>query len=168
MTQSKILHDSPLRVMEIKTKVNKLDLIKLKNFCTAKETISKLNRQPSEWEKIITNEITDKGLISFGHKACGILTPPPGIKPAPHVLEGKVLTSGQPGKSSCLCFHSIPSSKMKARCLVLKHSERNHSLVVKRVNKEYGTFQERCVCIPSNSKWTWFLCDRGILSRMIA
>ena len=50
--------------MEIKTKINKWDLIKLKSFCTAKETISKVKRQPSEWEKIIANETTDKGLIS--------------------------------------------------------------------------------------------------------
>ena len=50
--------------MEIKTKVNKWNLIKLKSFCTAKETISKVKRQPSEWEKIIANETTDKGLIS--------------------------------------------------------------------------------------------------------
>ena len=54
--------------MEIKTKVNKWDLIKLKSFCTAKETISKVKRQPSEWEKIITNETTDKGLISKIYK----------------------------------------------------------------------------------------------------
>ena len=50
--------------MEIKTKVNKWDLIKLESFCTAKETISKVKRQPSEWEKIRANETTDKGLIS--------------------------------------------------------------------------------------------------------
>ena len=50
--------------MEIKTKANKWDLIKLKSFCTAKETVSKVKRQPSEWEKIIANETTDKGLIS--------------------------------------------------------------------------------------------------------
>ena len=54
--------------MEIKTKVNKGDLIKLKSFCTAKETISKVKRQPSEWEKIITNETTDKELISKIYK----------------------------------------------------------------------------------------------------
>ena len=66
--QSKILYDPPPRVIEIKTRVNKWDLIKLKSFCTAKETISKVKRQPSEWEKIIANETTDKGLISKIYK----------------------------------------------------------------------------------------------------
>ena len=55
---------TPPGVPEIKTKINKWDLIKVKRFCTAKETISKVKRQPSEWEKIIANEITDKRLIS--------------------------------------------------------------------------------------------------------
>ena len=49
--------------MKIKTKINKWDLIKLKNFCTAKETINKMKRQPSECEKIFANEAADKGLI---------------------------------------------------------------------------------------------------------
>ena len=64
INQSKILYDPPPRVMEIKAKVSKWDLIKLKRFCTAKEAISEVKRQPSEWEKIIANETTDKGLIS--------------------------------------------------------------------------------------------------------
>ena len=54
--------------MEIKTKISKWDLIKLKSFCTAQETISKVKRQLSEWEKIITNEVTDKELISKIYK----------------------------------------------------------------------------------------------------
>ena len=61
--------DPPPRVMEIKTKVNKWDLIKPKSFCTAMEAISKVKRQPSEWGwKIIANEKTDKGLISKIYK----------------------------------------------------------------------------------------------------
>ena len=54
--------------MEIKAKMNKWDLIKLKSFCTMKETISKVQRQPLEWEKTIANEATDKELISKIHK----------------------------------------------------------------------------------------------------
>ena len=64
INQSKILYDPPPRVKEIKTKLKKWDLIKLKSFGTAKETISKVKRQPSEWKKTIANESTDKGLIS--------------------------------------------------------------------------------------------------------
>ena len=65
---SKILQDPPPRVMEIKTKINRWDLIKLKSFGTAKEIINKIKRQRSEWEKIIANETTDKGLISKIYK----------------------------------------------------------------------------------------------------
>ena len=68
ISQSKILCDPPPRVMEIKTKVNKWDLIKVKSFCTTKETISKVKKQLSDWEKIIANETTDKELISKIYK----------------------------------------------------------------------------------------------------
>ena len=54
--------------MEIKAKINKWDLIKLKSFCTTKETISKMKKQPSEWEKIIANKATDKELVSKIYK----------------------------------------------------------------------------------------------------
>ena len=63
INHSRILYDPPPKVMEIKGKVNKCDLIKLRSFCTVRETISKVKRQPSEWEKIIANEATDKEFI---------------------------------------------------------------------------------------------------------
>ena len=68
VNHSRILYDPPPRGMEIKAKINKGDLIKLKSFCTMKETISMVKRQPSEWEKIIANEVSDKGLISKIYK----------------------------------------------------------------------------------------------------
>ena len=68
INQSKIIYDPSPRVTEIKTKVNKWDLIKLKSFCIVKETISKVKRQLSNWEKIIASETTDKGLISKIYK----------------------------------------------------------------------------------------------------
>ena len=68
INHSKIFFDPPPRVMKIKTKINKCDLIKLKSFCPAKETTNKTKRQPSEWEKIFANETMDKGLISKIYK----------------------------------------------------------------------------------------------------
>ena len=68
INHSKILYDPHHRVMKIKAKINKWDLIKLKSFCTVKEAISKVKRQPSEWEKIIAKETTDKELISKIYK----------------------------------------------------------------------------------------------------
>ena len=65
---SRILYDPPPRILEIKAKINKWDLIKLKSFCTTKEILSKVKRQPSEWYKIIANEATDKQLISKIYK----------------------------------------------------------------------------------------------------
>ena len=68
INHSRIFYDPPPRVMEIKAKINEWDLIKFKRFCTTRETISKVKRQCSEWEKIITNEATDKELISEKYK----------------------------------------------------------------------------------------------------
>ena len=68
INQSRISFDPPPKIMKIKAKINNWDLIKLKSFCTAKETINKMKRQPPEWEKILANETTDKGLISKIYK----------------------------------------------------------------------------------------------------
>ena len=68
INRSNIFFDPPPRVIKIKTKINKWDLIKLKIFCTAKETINKTKRQPTEWEKIFANKATYKGLISKIYK----------------------------------------------------------------------------------------------------
>ena len=62
INHSKIFFDPCPRVMEIETKINKWDLMKLKSFCTAKETVSKTKRQLSEWEKIFADENNGKGL----------------------------------------------------------------------------------------------------------
>ena len=68
INHSRILYDPLLRILEIKAKINKWDLIKIKNLCTTKENISKVKRQPSKWEKIIANEAPDKQLISKIYK----------------------------------------------------------------------------------------------------
>ena len=75
INHSKILLDPPPREMERKAKINKWDLMKLKSFCTAKETINKTKRQPSECENIFANEATDKGLISnFTSSSCSSIS----------------------------------------------------------------------------------------------
>ena len=68
INHSRILYDPPPRVMEIKANINKWDLIK--SFCTTKETIIKVKRQPSEWEKIIANEATDKESQKYTSSSC--------------------------------------------------------------------------------------------------
>ena len=68
INHSKIFYDPPPTILEIKAKINKWDLIKLKGFCTTKEIISKVKRQPSKWEKIIANEAMDKELTSKIYK----------------------------------------------------------------------------------------------------
>ena len=68
INHGKIFFDPPPRVMKIKMKIKKWNLIKCKSFCTAKKTINKMKRQPSKWEEIFVNEATDKGLISKIYK----------------------------------------------------------------------------------------------------
>ena len=68
VNHSNIFLDLSPRVMEMKAKINEWNLIKLKSFCTEKETMNKMKRQPSEWEKIFANEAMDKGLISKIYK----------------------------------------------------------------------------------------------------
>ena len=68
INHSRVLYDPLPRIMEIKAKINTWDLIRIKSFCIPKETISKMKSRPSEWEKIIANEATDKELISKIYK----------------------------------------------------------------------------------------------------
>ena len=68
INHSRIPYDPHPRILEIKAKINKWDLMKLNSFCTTKETIKTVERQPSEWEKIIANETADKELISKIYK----------------------------------------------------------------------------------------------------
>ena len=75
INHSKILFDPAPREMEIKTKINKWDLMKLTSFYTAKEAINKMKRQPSEWEKIFANEAMDKGLIpKYTNSSCSSIS----------------------------------------------------------------------------------------------
>ena len=68
INHSRITYDPPPRILEIKAKINKWELIKIKSFCTTKESISKVKRQLSDWEKVVANEATDKELISKIYK----------------------------------------------------------------------------------------------------
>ena len=97
INHSKILYDPPPRVMEIKTKI-KWDLIKLKSFFTAKETISKVKRKPSEWEKIVY-EISAAATAAKSLQSCPTLCDPmdgsPPSSPVPGILQARTL-SGLP------------------------------------------------------------------------
>ena len=96
INDSNIFSDPPPRVMTIKTKISKWDLIKLKNFCTAKETLSKMKRPPMEWEKIFANEATKKGLISKIYKHLLKLNTK---KPTLSKKGQKILTDNSPKKT---------------------------------------------------------------------
>ena len=64
INHSNIFFDPSPRIMEIKANINKWDLLKLKSFCRAKETINKMERQPTDREKIFASYLTNKGLLS--------------------------------------------------------------------------------------------------------
>ena len=68
--QSRILYDPPPRILELKAKIDKWDLIKIKSFCTTRETISKVKRQPSGWEKILANEATKNQSHKYTNSSC--------------------------------------------------------------------------------------------------
>ena len=80
INHSKILSDPPPRIILIKTKVNTWDPNKLKSFCITKETVNKRKRLPSELDKTIANEATDKGLVSDTYKQFKIRKPNNPIK----------------------------------------------------------------------------------------
>ena len=65
---SNFLQDTSMKARETKVKMNYWDLIKIKSFCTAKDTVKKTQRQPTEWEKILANDLSDKGLVSKIYK----------------------------------------------------------------------------------------------------
>ena len=68
LSRSNFLLDTSPKARELKAKINYWDLMKIKSFCTAKETINKTKRQPTEWEKTFANDISDKGLVSKIYK----------------------------------------------------------------------------------------------------
>ena len=68
INQSNIFWDLFVKSKEVKAKINKWDLIKLKSSCTAKKTVNKTKRQPTEWEKTFANDLTNEGLISKIYK----------------------------------------------------------------------------------------------------
>ena len=82
--------------MTVKTKINKWDLIKLKSFCTAKETLNKMKRQPTEWERIFANEAIDKGLISKIYKHLQLNTKK---QTTPSKNRQKIQTDSSPKKT---------------------------------------------------------------------
>ena len=65
---SNFLQDTSMKAREARAKMNYWDFIKIKSFCTAKATVNKAKRQPTEWEKIFANDLSDKGLVSKSYK----------------------------------------------------------------------------------------------------
>ena len=103
--------------MEIKAKINKWNLIKLKSFCTTKETISKVKRQPSDWEKIIANEATDKGLISKIYKQL--------LQLNSRKINDQIKKMGQGTKQTFLQRRHTDGEQTHEKMLNITHYQRN-------------------------------------------
>ena len=140
--------------MEIKAKINKWDLIKLKSFCTMKETISKVKRQPSEWEQIIANEATDKQLISQIYK---------------QLIQVSIRKTNNPIKTweKDLNRHSSPKKTYRWWLNTWKDVQR-HSLLEKCKSKLQWAIISHCSEWPLSKKSTnnkcWRRCgEKGTL-----
>ena len=109
--------------MTVKTKINKCDLIKLKSFCTAKETLNKTKRQPTEWEKISANESTDKGLISKIYKHfCSSITKKQKNKTKQNKNHQKI---GRRSKQTILHRRHMDGQKTQEKMFNITHYQRN-------------------------------------------
>ena len=118
-----------LELTEIKTKVNKWDVIKLKSFCTTKETISEVKRQPSEWEKTFGTDVPEKGLVckiyaaaAKSHQSCLTLCDPVDGSPTgssvPRILPGK--NTGMGCHLLLQCMKVKSGSEVTQSCLTLR------------------------------------------------
>jgi len=129
--------DPPPTVMEIRAKINKWVLIKLNSFCTAKETINKMKRQPTEWGKIFANDVTDKGLISKIHKQLMQLyvkkpkqpSPKLGIKPRQTFLQRRH-TDGREAHERCST--SIIIREMQIKTAIKYHFTLLRMAIIKK------------------------------------
>ena len=126
MNHNKILHDPSPRVTEIKAKVNKWDLIKLKSFCTAKETVTKVKRQPSEWEKIIGNKIAYKRLISKIYKQLMQLNTRRASNPTKKWAEDLDIHFSKEDKQMANKHMKICSTLLSTREMQIKTTMRHH------------------------------------------
>ena len=144
--------------MEIKTKVNKWDLIKLKSFCTVKETISEVKRQPSEWEKTIANETTDKGLISKIYKQLIQLNTRKTNNPNKkwgkdlyrHVSKEDIQMANKHVKR---CSTSLTIKGMQIKTTLRYHLTPVRTAIIKKIYKQMLEKRKPSYTLGGNSSW---------------